>query len=649
MHSQSTVYQSTLSDIQQIIEARLRFLLQMKLYLTDIQADKIDIEEVIIFLKDVVGIKISTDHKKKSSLIEALKNNVDKQFKVYQELKKCFDIADKKVGLCLLRKLLEFYYRISFHKNKINANLADKLALESKADFSFNEHEALKSLQNLFEKIFPDEYKDIDKLIKIKENSHSYLSGGSTFGDTTICWKITWRPYWHRLKSLFEEVTKLKPQLQQISPEELQVKHDQILAFFRDTADNAIAEHGERNDNGNIELLKKQITLYFTYCESVKFLTQLRDQSKKEKQLNELYQNAINKISLVREELLKKLALLDEMLQQESQEKDAWYNETQVILVKLKVDILNLDKDIDLKRNDEDRIQSRMASMEEREADLNKKIIDLEEQISIKQSEKKRQEDDRQKKIKQQIEEENKKIAEFRDEKKCLLAEYKKEVSENRCQVKNQNLVQMTSQNEVKNNNDSNNSKLINEELKEKLRKLHQRDLDLICFIYQKDRSLKFRKIATLITKLGGTIAEIGNGTSHKRIYLNKLYSEFYSHLEEAEGATGGCTKPHGHARNSGPLSFFNIELIRALFSRANITLENIEKIKTEEAYASSSSTTANIIQVIGPVEINTRTSSRGLADSSVAASSSTDQLTAPNNLKSNNISGKAEKCNFSP
>ncbi|HVY54082.1 MAG TPA: hypothetical protein VHA13_06135, partial [Gammaproteobacteria bacterium] len=184
----------------------------------------------------------------------------------------------------------------------------------------------------------------------------------------------------------------------------------------------------------------------------------------------------------------------------------------------------------------------------------------------------------------------NSSVTNFFDERQRQLQEYKSEVQRNRELSQQQKLEKHPVY--VKPEVSSSVNLPVNMDIAYCIGKLHDHDIDLIKSIQILERGIKYRQVENLITsKLGGSIVEIGNGSSHKRIYLNSLYSEICTQTDEGSNtslastatvSTGGMYRPHGHAHNSGELSFFNIKLIRNALVRAGITIENIEKIRKE-------------------------------------------------------------------
>ncbi len=121
--------------------------------------------------------------------------------------------------------------------------------------------------------------------------------------------------------------------------------------------------------------------------------------------------------------------------------------------------------------------------------------------------------------------------------------------------------------------------------------------------ILEGKRGVNFKKVSSLITsKLGGTISEIGNGSSHKRIELQSYITEMVTQT----GVVGGASRPHEKGHNPEKLSKFNLNLIKSVLVNAGITLEVVKDLekKLEQRNARNSENPASFFSL--PEFINT-------------------------------------------
>ncbi len=112
-------------------------------------------------------------------------------------------------------------------------------------------------------------------------------------------------------------------------------------------------------------------------------------------------------------------------------------------------------------------------------------------------------------------------------------------------------------------------------------RKLKRSKKELLKKVLNQEDGLRYTKILSLFIKLGGTIEEIGNGSSHKRLKLPQVEMTLTSDLNapnEAPVVTGGLFRP-----GDPMIPQAGLELINDLFSKAGITLTLIELLESED------------------------------------------------------------------
>lgn len=122
-----------------------------------------------------------------------------------------------------------------------------------------------------------------------------------------------------------------------------------------------------------------------------------------------------------------------------------------------------------------------------------------------------------------------------------------------------------------------------NVDMEAKLLTLSEKQLLHILSILKEEPGTYYQEVYNIIeSHLGGKLLNIGNGSSHRRIILNK-YSVDISHipgkpepaLPKNPVATGGMFKPKGR----GEIINFNMILLNRVFEKAGITEKVIQKI----------------------------------------------------------------------
>ncbi|HTM64648.1 MAG TPA: hypothetical protein VL360_09170 [Gammaproteobacteria bacterium] len=136
----------------------------------------------------------------------------------------------------------------------------------------------------------------------------------------------------------------------------------------------------------------------------------------------------------------------------------------------------------------------------------------------------------------------------------------------------------------------------VNQSVEERLRNLNNAGIKVLTSLFNFEKGVRYDDVCRVITdQLGGKIMEVGNGSSHKRILLDKYMIELTAHegfeisdpdIQKKSVATGGMFKQHGGSHQSGVMVRFNMELIIATLMKAGITLEVIQGL-TNKPYQS--------------------------------------------------------------
>lgn len=591
--------------ILELIENRLRFFLELKIYLSKIRANQIEAEELIQFLRDVVGINITAVHKEKENLIELIVDKVELQFRSYRELKQCFNIEDKRLSLNVFKLLLDLnlsFSRISASQLK---DKEKKLTLDSKVALAFSDYDFFKELTTIFKQLIPSEMIRLDKLICIKEPALKQQKTGTLLeGTIDVHFGVKWKPF---KLALVNRVQRLQQYTQQghtnFTLEEAAPFFEKFGRLVEQTAENEIFKAQE----SNFDLLKRQASLFFDYEEIFNSIDLLEKEMKTTAEkikindkINQQYQKEQRQFTTITDHLKTKIAEVAALFKDKFKQSDRPFAEFKLMLDALQEDISHYSQSSALSdsQNSLEELLNSSAQLKSQGVTLEAQIATLKQifhETSLAQEAQALAQEASLAQLK--AEEEKIKIADFFKERQVKLQAYKLQIEmsrQSKLEQSKQAQEAMPSRDEAKDESSSSHS-TVNQEIEYFLKKLHEDDVQMIQAIFELKRGLTYKTAKNLIiNKLGGSISEIGNGSSHKRIRLNHLYSEFYTHAETEEPslldgssasasvATGGMFKPHGRAHNPGELSFFNIKLLRTVLERANITPANVEKARLD-------------------------------------------------------------------
>ncbi|GEM_PF-3684906 len=202
-----------------------------------------------------------------------------------------------------------------------------------------------------------------------------------------------------------------------------------------------------------------------------------------------------------------------------------------------------------------------------------------------------------------QLEENRKKIADYRRNVAAVREEKKRKQSDINNTI---NSVSIFNSN---NNSTTSIVKFINTDIENIILNLNSRQFGILSDIVNERTGIKYNEVISIIRACGGEISEIGNGSSHKRIRLNKLITEIRVHDEadiddtksqktrDKSGkniqsankiahatelvnpqtdyfATSGFFRAHGKQHTERKLCEFNLHLVNKLFTKAGITSE---------------------------------------------------------------------------
>jgi len=178
----------------------------------------------------------------------------------------------------------------------------------------------------------------------------------------------------------------------------------------------------------------------------------------------------------------------------------------------------------------------------------------------------------------------NKKITErerFLAEREKINLEYKEKIAAKRTEKKVQNSIDAVEKAADRVEAVQSITTYKNLDVEEILLSMSDDYFNLLMDLFEFKKGVKYSRVCDLITnQFGGSIEEIGNGSSHKRICLDKYLVDIISSQSSTSVSSssyqvvGGFYKPHGKAHNSGEMSRFNMELVVNTFIKAGITKE---------------------------------------------------------------------------
>lgn len=630
--------------LDSIIEDRLRYFQDMQSYLNKASINNLDLNEYQIFFCDVLGVKLKQDKIMYQQILLELQDSIEYEIKRHNEFKECLIIKDATVRDLMLHLYIDKYTQESyqdrrkfkttsdpikkamlvFHDNtyfkgflnQINIDPAMLSSLStvisirnvknSGTGFYLDWSHVKNELADLSFKYFPGEEKDGKVITKSKNIINGKLT--QTHRSKT---KIILHPgrfysadfilSTNKMNSLFPQLDSLISRVDCEYGMQQQIKSDRSTYF-------------------DVSTLKSQVELFVYYFNFHKDFSgashAFHRLEYRQAECANNYLKYSSKIKIMKIDLERNLTELDKLLN------DLKINNYSAITLKKDIaavvaSVSNFNREWAERLSPEKFEQLFALTNEQLEEIFNRderhyktlklQINSFKKAISEIISNEQQKKDEEIQKILEANLKLNADIQKKRDEMlleaKNEIAKYKENIERLRAEKSAQNAIEEKS---VVPQEINDTSKQINPKIESYLEKLREEDLFLIQDIYNLKRGLKYHDITNLIVnQLGGEVVEIGNGSSHKRIYLNNLYSEIYTHAgDESEGksakesvATGGMFKPHGKSHNSNELSFYNIKLIRETLVRASITPEKC--IQAKEALSQLKQTQASITQII--------------------------------------------------
>ena len=256
----------------------------------------------------------------------------------------------------------------------------------------------------------------------------------------------------------------------------------------------------------------------------------------------------------------------------------------------------NLKENIDLKSD----LTGKIYELEDRLQRIQDNIIALDVAYQAeknKQSEQKLAQTDK-RNITGQTSGESKEGAVFKSQQAIKLENYKAQVEKKREEKEEKKKKELVDKSALATLNKENKKEVsyFNDSMRTCLESLKKHDLDLLERILNL-KSCKYNEVCNLIVdSLKGKVLKIGNGTSHRRILLNKYVITISTSQEESSDnnqqekllkeveshsvATDGFFNQHGYSHTEKELCEINIKSVKNILLKAGINLQLIDELK---------------------------------------------------------------------
>lgn len=604
----------SLLELKEIIEGRYLYLIQHAVYLRRIQNNLVSEDNIREYLQDVFNLKCEINEDFKNKVLLSLISTVNDRLEVCKKLRKFVSNSDNNQAIAML--LLEVDFNLALN-NDFKSIQHYSVSQQSRILTAFNSADFYQFLLDSLKKINSDFCKTLQNIYKIIIKKNTVTSSKSVVVDNIASLHFSWDYLGRSLKfdlTTFTMTHKVDVKSQSNNPLPEDLNKKLAVLTMMTTEISRIKNLNKKNINNNIDnktflednaiAFSKVYPLWKEVNDSFsEAMTKVEEAKNFEKAYRKKRNVAFTEIKSIENQLLifnittKKLENL-------------WPEDARLIDIKKSTDLIS-KKIIELRtlwpeKPDEKLTLTDLADKESgfHEAYLqllkdvdplsqiifsaNKDIKDDQLRVKNEQQQKLRKEE-----LKQQEELMNtaKERENFKLAKQKQLEDFKAEVirrsAEKAKQQQDQssNIIASSPQITVYKN-------VAFSELVDQLKPKH---LALIKLILQQNSGVTFHKVKNLIVKhLKGRVDEIGNGSSHKRIELNKYYIEIVTHsnktaqptedkIEQSSKAVGGFFKPHGEAHNSEKLCNFNLELVAKTFERAGFSLKLIEEIENKK------------------------------------------------------------------
>lgn len=583
-------------ELVKVIEGHSHYLSHHASYIKKIEAGLVSEEDIQCYLEDVFQIKKITKDEFVKAILPTLKDTIKIRISDNNELLQSTKMEDKDQALCYCHFILNF--QLTFITVQKNIARSKEVHYLDKIQSAFNSYDDLKFLQKSLENKLPSYISDFNTVFIIKEKFETKYSRKNIMEkDYSAVRNIHWEAFGRNLKL---ELGKTLSFFQGVGNNaKVPAEFLTLLQYIKDIGvqdkKNRADFKKDLTEEQEASIFKENIELFFRVNP---LFQKLQDWIKNEKQaatdrkiLIEFYKEITAKTKSELTILKKQYQVCINLLNQDKRNSEL-EKELEKNLKSLQKTINKLSQQLpeecplELKTKDE--IEEKLNNFYETQHQVVKKLDEIHQKLieyhqemktlaAAKKAESERVEQEKIALLQKQCEELAEKKAGYQKFKDDQLKK-----KEERKQSRERLAESTTAMNDV-----SQNVTLFkNVVMEDLLNKLSSNHLILLKSILMLEIGATYDDVYYLITNhLGGKISEIGNGSSHKRIQLEKFYVEMITsgvevEIENSKLAVGGFFKPHGKAHNSGLLSRFNLELVQQTFLKAGITLELIEKLE---------------------------------------------------------------------
>lgn len=660
-----------LTHIKQVIESRLRYFIQISLYVNQLQMlhrqnETEALPEAIEFIQDVMGMTCHDEEQIVQHILPQLKENIDKNKKRYANYRKAINHEHDGIGLATLAILLDYDTGISAQQNAGERDRSIKK--DSRASMAFHDYEARKKIQKDLSSHLPDEYKSIRKIIDIKrftqtttqnKKSAKKNAAKTLYQQYAIDWKRwllnEFKPVSDGLNNTLKRIVN-DERLKLSSAEQESMKGELTNTLQTQMHVNSLKLADPNTDQ--FELIEGNLSTYYKLTGFIdKFKNVIatgeliKEEVEQKKKNKRQYQQMHNNLSKFLKQSIRQCLELSNQAKEIQKDVDYLGDEgTQEI--NLLLDKIQHCQDV-LQKNQKTlptHPQKNAEILPEQLQELNQHSVKVNDVLDateldeisttlitlkecVEEAKKREQE-------KQEAQAKAKKLAEakiiedrlqhLREQRRQRLeakqkarAEKKAKADAWRQKVHGERSIAQPSRDNDDNDDvkvesppspsassislfkqtalsatASTSIKVTNKNFLARITNLPRKASELIEKIFANERGVKYDEVKNLIeNRLGGSVLEIGNGSSHKRIILESLYSELYTHMDKTDNlanqnkatsssstVTGGMSKPHGGTHNSGILSRFNLKLITSVLKQAGVTPEKIALLQTNKS-----------------------------------------------------------------
>lgn len=601
----------TFPEMAKLIEAQYLHILNHLQYVNNIAIGKVSEDDTIDYLRDVFNFTQYNTTDFKDKILPKLKTTLQQKCRNYKFLLQAIKIEDQQQAICVLNLVLEFQFLLSAQfkslaKTKDTANI-------DKIQTAFHDYHFLKYLKSTIQ--LPECYENLTSVIKVTTHTErnfnkSELKSGSFDANVEMRWNVYRTSVLADCKKIIFSTKGIKKESNPLSEATMSIIENLNRAF------ELVREVEKENIQVNIatdltRYIKNNVAVFFQIHPIIKNAMDIVNAGAKKTMETHKTANAYQTV-------LKKIH--DEINRLQKQHKKILKNLQNLLS---KHNSTNIDSDLKLAQNglsdlskkvDEISAQWPDACPEKINSEIalekfvfeNEEVIDniadqleiIQKQLldyAIKQHEIEKKKTAALEKALQDKLEASQRAAElYISQQNEALLQYKASIAKKRKEREEQRRISAPAQVSTK-VEEVHEIAYKNVEMETRLLNLSSGAVTLLESILKHEKGLTFDQVSNFITtQLDGRVIEIGNGSSHKCIEIDKYIllmstnEEPNQAIEQNSGsqvATGGFFRPHGHgkAHNKGILSRFNLELVTSVFVKAKITLEVLAEIKNKK------------------------------------------------------------------